>query len=64
LVIAQEVDEGTAAHIFQLLMVAQLPIIVFFAVKWLPQQPRRAAQVIGLQVIAGLGAIIAVYYLT
>jgi len=31
--IVHEADEGTAAHIFQLLMVAQMPLVAFFAIK-------------------------------
>ena len=30
---AREADEGTAAHIFQLLMAAQVPIVAFFAIR-------------------------------
>jgi len=37
--IVEETDEGTAAHIFQLLMVVQIPIVAFFAIKWLPFAP-------------------------
>ena len=40
---APQADEGAAAHIWQLLMAAQIPFVLFFAVKWLPQSPRRAA---------------------
>lgn len=29
-------DEGTAAHLWQLLMAGQVPIVAFFAVRWLP----------------------------
>ena len=39
---APEVDEGTSAHVWQILMVGQLPIIAFFAVKWLPSEHRSA----------------------
>jgi hypothetical protein len=38
--IIHEVDEGTAAHVWQKLMVAQMPVLTFFAIKWL----RRAAR--------------------
>ena len=31
--VAREADEGAAAHIFQLLRVAEVPIIAFFAMK-------------------------------
>ena len=62
--IVHEADEGTAAHLFQLLMVAQVPIVAFFAIKWLPRAPRQALQVLGLQVGAALAAFAAVFFLT
>ncbi len=62
--IVPEADEGTPAHIFQLLMVIQAPIVVFFAAKWLPLAPARAIQVILLQFAAALSAIVAVLLLT
>jgi hypothetical protein len=31
---APQADEGAAAHIWQLLMAAQVPIVLFFAIKW------------------------------
>ena len=37
--VVHEVDKGTAAHIFQLLIAAQLPIVAYFMVKWLPKRP-------------------------
>jgi hypothetical protein len=33
---AREADEGTAAHLWQLLMATQVPIVAFFAIRWLP----------------------------
>jgi len=33
--IVHEADEGTPAHIFQLLIALQIPIVAFFAVSWL-----------------------------
>ena len=62
--VVHEADEGTAAHIFQLLMVGQVPIVAFFAVKWLPRAPRQTLQGLALQVGAGLAAIISVVFLT
>ncbi|MGI9024106.1 MAG: hypothetical protein ACR2GP_00700 [Burkholderiaceae bacterium] len=58
----READEGAAAHIFQLLMVAQAPVVAFFAFKWLPRNPRSAAFVIALQVFAALVALAPVFY--
>ena len=62
--IVHQTDEGTAAHIFQLLMVAQVPIVAFFALKWLPRAPTKAVQVLTLQAAAALAAIVAVFFLT
>jgi hypothetical protein len=60
---AREADEGTAAHIWQLLMIAQLPIIAFFAIKWLPRTPRQALLMLALQAGAALAALAPVFYL-
>jgi len=54
---APQADEGAAAHIWQLLMAAQVPFILFFAIKWLPQSPRQAVPILGLQVGAALAAM-------
>jgi hypothetical protein len=43
---ARQADEGAAAHIWQLLMVGQVPVVAFFAVKWLPTDPRPALLVL------------------
>jgi len=58
---AREADEGAAAHIFQLLLIVQLPIVAFFAVRWLPRFPRPALFVLALQAVAGLAALAPVY---
>ena len=57
-----EADEGTPAHLFQLLMAAQLPIIAIFAAKSLPQAPRRALGVLAIQILAAITAFAPVYY--
>lgn len=62
--VVHEADEGTAAHLFQLLMAAQLPIVAFHASKWLPRAPRQTLHVLGLQAAAALAAVAAVFYLT
>jgi hypothetical protein len=54
---ARETDEGSAAHVFQLLMAAQVPFVVFFAIKSLPQNPRPALMILALQVGAALAAL-------
>jgi len=59
----RQADEGTEAHIFQLLLIAQLPLIAYFAVTYLPKQPRQSVVVLTLQLLAGLAALSTVYYL-
>jgi len=59
---AAQTDEGTAAHLWQLLMAGQLPIIGFFALRWLPAEPRRALGVLSLQFVAGVAAAFPVWY--
>lgn len=54
---ARQADEGTAAHLWQILIVAQLLVIAFFAVKWLPRAPRQAIGVLVLQAVALLAAL-------
>jgi hypothetical protein len=61
--VARQADEGTAAHLWQLLMAAQIPIIGFFAIRWLPQSPRSALPVLALQAAAALAALAPVYLL-
>ena len=61
--VAREADEGTAAHIWQLLMATQVPIIGFFAITRLPQTPRQALPVLGLQAVAALAALAPVFIL-
>jgi hypothetical protein len=56
-------DEGAPARIFQLLMAAQLPIVGYFAIKWLPRRPKQSLIVLALQAIAWLVPIVAVMWL-
>jgi hypothetical protein len=60
---ARQADEGAAAHLWQLLMAGQIPVIAFFAIKWLPQTPRQALLVLGSQCLAGLAAAAPVFLL-
>lgn len=56
-------DEGTAAHLWQLLMAGQLPLLAFFVMKWLPRAPRETLYVMALQVGAVLAAMAPVFLL-
>jgi hypothetical protein len=49
---ARQPDEGAAAHLFQLLIVGQLPFVAYFAFRWMPKAPARGLGVLGLQVLA------------
>ncbi len=61
--VAREADEGAAAHLWQLLMAGQVPLIAYFAIKWLPRAPRSVLAVLALQVAAVLAALAPVYFL-
>jgi hypothetical protein len=60
---APQADEGSEAHIWQLLMAGQLPIVLFFAIKWVPRAPRHALQILALQLVAALAALAPVFLL-
>ena len=60
---AREADEGTSAHLWQILMAGQVPIIAFFAIRWLPRNPKPALLILAIQAIASIAALGPVYYL-
>ncbi len=60
--VVHEADEGAAAHLWQLLMAGQVPVVTYFALKWLPRAPGQALRVLGLQALAGLAACAPVYW--
>lgn len=58
----READEGAIAHLWQILMGGQLPVLIFFAIKWLPRAPRPALGVLALQAGAVLASMAPVFY--
>lgn len=58
-----ERDEGAFAHLWQLLMVAQLPVIAFFAFRWVRRAPRQAVPVLVAQAAAAAAAAVPVHML-
>jgi hypothetical protein len=60
---AREADEGAAAHLWQLLVAGQVPLIAYFAIRWLPRTPQSALSVLALQAVAVLAALAPVYFL-
>ena len=61
--LVREPDEGAIAHLWQLLMAGQLPVLAFFAIKWLPRAPKQALCVLALQAGAVVAAMAPVYFL-
>jgi hypothetical protein len=60
---ARQPDEGAAAHIWQLLMAAQAPVIAWFAIRWLPRAPRQTFEILAIQGAAALAAMFPVWWL-
>jgi hypothetical protein len=60
--VARQADEGAAAHMWQLLMAGQLPMIAFFAFNWFPIQPKQASLVAALQIGAALAAMFPIWW--
>ncbi len=59
--LVREADEGTEAHLFQILMPLQALVIAYFAVTWLPRSPRLALGILAAQVLAA-GSLFAMVY--
>src|SRR5688572_10210654 len=62
--VVHEADEGAAAHIWQILMAAQLPIVAYFLLKWLPKRAGEALQVLAVLAGTWLANFAAVFWLT
>jgi hypothetical protein len=56
-----ERDEGAVAHLYQLLVVGQMPVIAFFGVRWLPRAPVQGLRVVAAQAFALAAALVPVY---
>lgn len=56
-------DEGPAAHIFQILISAQVPIVLYPLLRWLRTDPRGTLAVLAFQVLAVLAALAPVFLL-
>ena len=53
---APQADEGAAAHTWQLLMAGQVPFVLYFAARHVPDAPRQATRVLVLQIAAAIAA--------
>jgi hypothetical protein len=56
-------DELAPARLFQLILIAEVLVMGFFALRWLPRSPGPAAVVLALQVVAASVPIITVLVL-
>lgn len=59
----QNEDEGAPARIFQLVMLAQLPIAAYFAVNRLSKRPMQALLVLALQAVAWIIPVATIIWL-
>ena len=50
--VVHQPDEGAQAHVWQLLVAGQVPLIAYFAFRWLPTATRPALVVLALQAAA------------
>jgi hypothetical protein len=62
--IVHEVDEGATAHIWQLLMAGHVPVVIYFAIKWLPRAVRPTLLVLAMLAGSLLANFAAVFFLT
>jgi hypothetical protein len=60
---ARQADEGAAAHLWQLLMAVQIPVVLFFVVSRFGKNLQQTVLVLALQAVAYLAALAPVYLL-
>jgi hypothetical protein len=56
-------DEGAEAHIWQILMTGQVPIGVYFVLRWVWSDPLGTLSVVGIQLLAFVAAAAPVFLL-
>jgi hypothetical protein len=59
---APQADEGSAAHVWQLLMAGQLPFVGWFALRWVPERGPRAIAVSALHAASISAALFPVWW--
>ena len=50
--VVQQPDEGAQAHLWQLLVAGQVPLVAYFALRWVPRATRPALVLLALQAAA------------
>lgn len=61
---AHEADEGAAAHLFQLLALAQVPFLLYFFVRHVRERPVQSLPLLGVLAALWVCAVLAVRLLT
>ena len=56
--VGPERDEGAVAHLWQLLMMGQVPVIAFFTFRWLRRAPWQTVTVLVAQAAAAAAAVV------
>jgi hypothetical protein len=56
-------DEGLVARLWQLLMVGQLPIIGFFALRWFRRRPLQTLAILAVQAMLAFASIVPIFIL-
>lgn len=56
-------DEGLAARLWQLLMLGQVPLIAWFAVRWIRRRPLQAVLILAVQLLLALASIVPILVL-
>lgn len=56
-------DEGAAAHLWQLLMGGQLPVIGYYALRWVPTAPKDGLRMLLVQAAAWIAAAAPIFIL-
>jgi hypothetical protein len=50
--VVHQPDEGAQAHLWQVFVAGQVPLIAYFAFRWLPRASREAFVVLAIQAVA------------
>jgi len=61
--LSPEPDEGAIAHLYQFLVVGQMPVIAFFVFRWLRLAPLQGLRVVVAQGFALAAALLPVHML-
>lgn len=62
--IVRESGEGTAAHLFRVLVAAQLPLVGWFALRSMRRNRSGTLRVPAIQLLAAVSAVIPVHWLS